>query len=279
MAGEESTGSASVEHKVKDTVPCNPGGFFCARMIGIPPKTVAAKIVKVQGELEAITPMGEMKVSATRTVRYITKHQIVDVVKPLMAKHGLACIYGGIDRIEILGTKTTYRGTPREEYTETKERFWIVFHLVDVDTGDWYSQSVPSDVSGIDSKNATIALAYGERGFLSEVFLVHSKELSAEEEEMLRDAYSPMSIAKNAGMEDLTNSLRIKAVSAVRKVTQAKFGAEVKRRGVQFTTLNPDDMNPEELMQAVLISMDLMNPDKAKAHLNDVLGNKEKDPE
>lgn len=242
-----------------------------------PSKAIAAKILQVQNAVAGLPPLGVMVLNG-RTAKYITKHQVVAAVKPAMAEAGLAVVFGGISLIQTLMKRSVWRNTtPRTEVIETKERYWIVYYLVDTEaegtgcsTADSYAQVIPADVTGTDSKNATVAMAYAERDFLANIFLIHSTESMTEEDERMSD-YSPGALAKNVTLDDTVNMMRIKVVRGIEKVSNAKFGAELKRKGLMFSSLNPDDMTPEELMQAFLVIADIINPDKAKSHLGDVV--------
>jgi hypothetical protein len=236
-----------------------------------PSKAIAAKILRVQTAISGLPPLGVMTING-RQAKYITKHQVVAAVKHPMGTEGLAAVFGGIVAVQTLMKRTIWRNTtPRTEAIETKERYWIVYHLIDVENdGEPYTQVIPADVTGTDSKNATVAMAYAERDFLANTFLVHSTESMTEEDERMSD-YTPQALAKNVTLDDTVNMMRIKVVKGIEKVSNAKFGAELKRKGLVLSSLNPDDMTPEELMQAFLVIADIINPDKAKSHLGDVV--------
>lgn len=236
-----------------------------------PSKAIAAKILRVQTAISGLPPLGVMTING-RQAKYITKHQVVAAVKDPMGTEGLAAVFGGIVAVQTLMKRSVWRNTtPRTEAIETKERFWIIYHLIDVENdGEPYTQVIPADVTGTDSKNATVAMAYAERDFLANTFLVHSTESMTEEDERMSD-YTPQALAKNVTLDDTVNMMRIKVVKGIEKVSNAKFGAELKRKGLVFSSLNPDDMTPEELMQAFLVIADIINPDKAKSHLGGVV--------
>ncbi len=233
-----------------------------------PPPEVATRILQIQSCLDAILPTGKMFIHGNE-IAYITKHQILNAVIPLMVEVGLACVYGGVHHVDTLEKRTVFVGNPRRESTYLKERLWVVYHLVDLDSGAKYSQMVPADVSGMDSKNATVALAFAERDFLSQIFMVRARGDSATMEEMNMNEISPMSVAKKLNMEGIRETLEIKANAAIHRVTRRKVDQEAKTQGVSFKA-NTGDMTDAELLQVIDICMELMNPSTVKTHLASV---------
>jgi len=233
-----------------------------------PPVEIALKVLKIQGKLGALLPSGVMNIHGNE-VRYITKHQVITALVPLMDEIGLACIFGGIHHVDTLDKRIAAVGSPRRQVTFLKERLWAVYHLIDVDTGAKYSQMVPADVSGMDAKNATVALAYGTRDFLAQIFMVRAKGDSASIEDFDMNEISPLSVAKNLDMAGIRDTLEIKALTGIHRVSRRKVDAEAKRRGVVVKT-SVDDMNSTELLEVIDICMELMNPSTAKDHLASV---------
>ena len=118
----------------------------------------------------------------------------------------------------------------------------------------------------MDSKNATVGLAFAERDFLSQIFMVRAIGDSATMEEMNMEDYSPLSVAKNLDMEGLHETLVLKARAAIHRVTRRKVDSEAKRRGISIKTTT-GDMNTQELLEVIDICMEIMNPSTAKHHL------------
>ncbi|MCD4707355.1 MAG: hypothetical protein K8S62_06430 [Candidatus Sabulitectum sp.] len=250
----------------------DPQGQFNA----VPPVEIATKVLQVQGRLGALFPSGVMNIRGNE-VKYITKHQVINALVPLMMDSGLVCIYGGIHHIDTLDKRTTLVGSPRREVTFLKERLWAVYHLVDVDTGAKYSQMIPADVSGMDAKNATVALAFGERDFLSQVFMIRAKGDAASVEDLQMEDYSPLSVARNLDMEGIRETLEIKATNAIHRVSRRKVDEEAQRRGITVQA-RTEEMNSTELMEVIDICMELMNPSSAKDHLASIGREKHNDP-
>ena len=250
----------------------DPQGQFNA----VPPVEIATKVLQVQGRLGALFPTGVMNIHGNE-IKYITKHQVINALVPLMMDAGLVCIYGGIHHIDTLDKRIAVVGSPRRQVTFLKERLWAVYHLVDVDTGAKYSQMIPADVSGMDAKNATVALAFGERDFLSQVFMIRAKGDSATMEDIGMTDYSPLSVARKLDMEGIRETLEIKANNAIHRVTRRKVDEEAKRRGVTVR-LRTEEMNSAELMEVIDICMELMNPSTAKEHLAGIGREKHHDP-
>jgi hypothetical protein len=243
------------------TVKPDPDNLFTSA----PPVEIARKILQIQGKLGALTPGGVMNMQG-RDISYISKHQVINAVIPLMVQAGLVCVYGGIHRIDTLEKRQAFIGSPRREVTFLKERIWPVYHLVDVDSGARYSQMVPADVAGMDAKNATVALAFGERDFLSQVFMIRAKGDAATAEEIQTTDYSPLSVARNLDMEGIRETLEIKAKNAIHRVSRRKVDEEARKRGITVQ-LRTEDMNSTELMEVIDICMEIMNPSTAKEHL------------
>lgn len=233
-----------------------------------PPTEVARRILEIQSSLDAFLPTGKMNIHGNE-ISYITKHQVINALIPLMVEVGLVCVYGGIHHIDTLEKRTVFMGSPRREYTYLKERLWVVYHLVDVESGEKYSQMVPADVSGMDAKNATVALAFAERDFLSQIFLVRARGDSVTMEEMNMNDYSPLSVAKNLDMEGIRETLEIKARAAIHRVTRRKVDQEARKQGITFNA-NTGDMTDSELLQVIDVCMEIMNPSTAKEHLASV---------
>jgi len=253
-----------VEPELPTIIP-DPEGLFEMT----PPVEVARKILQVQSKLKAIVPTGKMYLSG-HDVSYITKHQILGALNDLLVEAGLACIYGGIHHIQTLDKKTVYTGSPRRENTHIRERFFVTYHLTDVDSGKTYSSIVPADVAGYDSKSATVALAFAGRDFLSQIFLVREYDSNATTmEEAGMSDYSPMSVAKNLNMEDMKETLAIKANAAISRVTRRKVDAEARKRGVVIKPTT-SEMDTAELLQVIDLAMDLMNPSTAADHLKGI---------
>ncbi len=230
-----------------------------------PPVEIALKVLKIQGRLGALLPCGVMNIHGNE-VKYITKHQVITALIPIMADIGLVCIFGGIHHVDTLDRRIAVVGSPRRQVTFLKERLWAVYHLIDVDSGAKYSQMVPADVAGMDSKNATVALAYGTRDFLAQMFMVRAKGDSATIEDINMNDISPLSVAKNLDMAGIRDTLEIKAISGIHRVSRRKVDAEARRRGVIVKT-SVEDMNSTELLEIIDICMELMNPSTAKDHL------------
>ncbi len=241
-----------------------------------PPVEVATKVLQIQGKLGALLPTGVMNIHGNE-IKYITKHQVINALVPLMMETGLVCIYGGIHHIDTLDKRIAVVGSPRRQVTFLKERLWAVYHLVDVDTGAKYSQMIPADVSGIDAKNATVALAFGERDFLSQVFMIRAKGDEATIEDLSMTNYSPLSVARKLDMEGIRETLEIKATNAIGRVSRRKVDEEAKRRGVTVR-MRTEEMNSKELMEVIDICMELMNPSTAKDHLASIGKEKHHDP-
>lgn len=274
---KDSSTSESIVPLVSDIVEIpisrpDPKGLFDSA----PPVEIALKVLQVQGKLQALLPSGVMNIRGNE-VKYITKHQVINALVPLLMDSGLVCIYGGIHHIDTLDKRTTVVGSPRREVTFLKERLWAVYHLVDVDTGAKYSQMVPADVSGMDAKNATVALAFGERDFLSQIFMVRAKGDAASVEELEMEDYSPLSVARNLDMEGIRETLEIKARNAIHRVSRIRLDEEAKRRGVSVR-IPTEEMNSTELMEVIDICMELMNPSSAKEHLASIGREKHNDP-
>lgn len=250
----------------------DPTGQFDA----VPPVEIALKVLQVQGRLGSLFPSGVMNIRGNE-VKYITKHQVINALVPLMMDSGLVCIYGGIHHIDTLDKRLTMVGSPRREVTFLKERIWAVYHLVDVDTGAKYSQMIPADVSGMDAKNATVALAFGERDFLSQVFMIRAKGDSATMEDIQMTDFSPLSVARNLDMEGIHETLKIKARNAIQRVSRRRVDEEAKRRGVSVK-IPTEEMNSTELMEVIDICMELMNPSSAKEHLASIGKENHDDP-
>lgn len=271
------TKSESIEPVVSEIVEIpisrpDPKGQFDAA----PPVEIALKVLQVQGKLGALLPSGVMNIRGTE-VKYITKHQVINALVPLMMDSGLVCIYGGIHHIDTLDKRMTVIGSPRREVTFLKERLWAVYHLVDVDTGAKYSQMIPADVSGMDAKNATVALAFGERDFLSQIFMIRAKGDAASAEELQMEDYSPLSVARNLDMEGIRETLEIKATNAIHRVSRIRLDEESKRRGVSVR-IPIQEMNSTELLEIIDICMALMAPSTAKDHLASIGTEKHNDP-
>jgi len=245
------------------TITPDPDGIFEMT----PPVEVARKILQVQSKLKAIVPSGVMNIRGAE-IHYITKHQILHYLKDLLVEVGLACVYGGIHHIQTLDKKTIFTGSPRRESTHLRERFFVTYHLVDVDSGKAYSSIVPADVSGSDSKSATVALAFAGRDFLSQIFLVreHDSDAKTMEEAGMSSDYSPLSVAKNLNMDDMKETLAIKANAAISRVTRRKVDAEARKRGIVVKPTT-SEMDTSELLQVIDLAMDLMNPATAADHL------------
>ena len=241
-----------------------------------PPVEIATKILQVQGKLGALIPTGVMNIRGNE-VKYITKHQVINALIPLMMDAGLVCIYGGIHHIDTLEKRIAVVGSPRRQVTFMKERLWAVYHLVDVDTGAKYSQMIPADVSGMDAKNATVALAFGERDFLSQIFMIRVKGDSATMEDIQMTDFSPLSVARNLDMEGIHETLKIKARNAIHRVSRRRVDEEAKRRGVSVM-IPTEEMNSTELMEVIDICMELMNPSTAKEHLASIGRENHDDP-
>ena len=241
-----------------------------------PPVEIATKVLQVQGRLGALLPAGVMNIRGNE-IKYITKHQVINALVPLMMDAGLVCIYGGIHHIDTLDKRIAVVGSPRRQVTFLKERLWAVYHLVDVDTGAKYSQMIPADVSGMDAKNATVALAFGERDFLSQVFMIRAKGDAASVEDLQMEDYSPLSVARNLDMKGIRETLEIKATNAIHRVTRRKVDEEARRRGITVQTRS-EEMSSTELMEVIDICMELMNPSSAKEHLACIGREKHNDP-
>lgn len=252
------------ELKEAPTLLTDPGHRFDST----PPPEVANKILQIQSCLDAILPAGKMNIHGSE-VQYITKNQVLDALIHLMVETGLVCVYGGIHHVDTLDRRTVYMGNPRREYTYLKERLWVIYHLVELSSGAKYSQMIPADVAGMDSKNATVALAFAERDFLSQIFLVRARGDSATMEEMNMNEISPMSVAKKLSMKGLRETLLIKTSAAINRVTWRKVEREAKKQGITLKT-NTGDMSDPELLQVIDICMEIMNPSSAKSHLSAV---------
>jgi len=151
-----------------------------------------------------------------------------------------------------------------------RERFFVTYHLVDVDSGKAYSSIVPADVSGTDTKSATVALAFAGRDFLSQIFLVREYDSNATTmEEAGMSDYSPMSVAKNLDMNEMKETLAIKANAAISRVTRRKVDAEARKRGIVVKPTT-SEMETAELLQVIDLCMDLMNPSTAVDHLKGI---------
>ena len=238
------------------------------QFVSSPPAEVSRRILQIQSALDAILPTGRMFIHGSE-ISYITKHQVLNALIPLMVEVGLVCVYGGIHHIDTLDKRTVFMGNPRREYTYLKERLWVVYHLVELNSGAKYSQMVPADVAGMDSKNATVALAFAERDFLSQIFLVRARGDAATMEEVNMNDYSPMSVAKNLNMEGIRETLEIKANAAIHRVTRRRVDQEAKKQGITFKA-NTGDMTDSELLQVIDVCMEIMNPSTAKEHLASV---------
>ena len=230
-----------------------------------PPPEVATRILQIQSCLDAFVPSGTMHIHGNE-ISYITKHQILNAVIPLMVQVGLVCVYGGVHHVDTLDKRTVFIGNPRRESTYIKERLWVIYHLIDLDSGEKYSQIVPADVSGMDAKNATVALAFAERDFLSQIFMVRAIGDSATIEEMNMEEYSPMSVAKNLDMKALRETLEIKAKAAINRVSRRRVDQEARKQGITFQA-KTGDMTDAELLQVIDVCMEIMNPRTAKGHL------------
>ena len=237
----------------------------------VPPVEVARKILQVQSRLKAIVPSGILHIRGAE-IDYITKHQILHHLKDLLVEAGLACVYGGIHHIQTLDKRTVFTGSPRRENTHLRERFFVTYHLIDVESGKTYSSIIPADVSGYDAKAATIALAFAGRDFLSQIFLVreHDSNATTMEEAGMSD-YSPLNVAKKLDMSELRETLAIKANAAISKVTRRKVDAEARNRGIVIKPTT-SEMDATELMQLIDLCMDLMNPSTAADHLKGIAG-------
>jgi len=234
-----------------------------------PPAEIAKKILQIQGKLRPIVPGGEMHIHGN-TVNYISKPQVLNALVPLMAEAGLVCVFGGVHRVDTLDRRIAVIGNPRRQVTFLKERIWSVFHLIDIDSGERYSQMIPADVSGMDSKNATVALAFCERDFLSQVFLVRAKGDSASMEELQSEEnFTPLSVARNLDMEGIRETLEIKAKSAIQRVSRHKVDVEARKRGIVIPQ-RTEEMTSTELLEVLDLCMELMNPSTAQEHLADV---------
>lgn len=274
---KDSSASESIKPLIPDILEIpvsrpDPEGQFDAA----PPVEIALKVLQVQGKLGALSPSGVMNIHGNE-IKYITKHQVINALVPLMMDAGLVCIYGGIHHIDTLDKRIAVVGSPRRQVTFLKERLWAVYHLVDVDSGAKYSQMIPADVSGIDAKNATVALAFGERDFLSQMFMIRAKGDEATIEDLSMTDYSPLSVARKLDMEGIRETLEIKATNAIHRVTRRRVDEEAKRRGVTVR-MRTEEMNSTELMEVIDICMELMNPSTAKQHLASIGREKHHDP-
>lgn len=248
----------------------------CLQFSATPPVEIASKILSIQGKLGALVPGGVMSIHGN-DISYISKHQVINALIPLMVEAGLVCVYGGIHRIDTLEKRQVFIGNPRREATFMKERIWPVYHLIDIDSGARYSQMIPADVSGMDAKNATVALAFGERDFLSQVFMIRAKGDAASVEEIQMEDFSPLSVARNLDMEGIKETLEIKAKSAIQRVTRRKVDEKAHKRGI-IIQQRTEDMSSTELMEVIDICMELMNPTTAKEHLANVGRGMKHDP-
>ena len=228
---------------------------------------MARKIARIQSRIPALTPAGELvikKDSQTVKIPYLTKNQILDVTKPLMTDEKLACIYGGVDHVDTISRDGKLVGT----YVKGDvfiQRYWVFYHLIDLEGEDVYTQCITADIFGTHGSGTTIALAFAERDFLIQTFMIHSN-LDIQDDE----GYTSLDVAKKLDMEDLREVWEHKAIRAVHRVTRHKVDEEARKRGIAIPT-NLAGASVRDLIEVMDICMDIMYPSTAKDHLESVV--------
>jgi len=231
-----------------------------------PSLSMAKKIARIQSRIPPLTPAGELvitKDSKAVKIPYLTKNQVLDVTKPLMADENLACIYGGVDHVDTISKEGKIAGT----YVKGDvfiQRYWVFYHFVDLENDDVYTQCITADIFGTHGSGTTIALAFAERDILIQTFLIHSN-LDIQDDE----GYTSLDVAKKLDMEDLREVWEHKAVRAVHKITRHKVDEEAKKRGIAIP-VNLSGAPMRDLVEVMDICMEIMYPSTEKEHLQSV---------
>lgn len=217
------------------------------------------KQVRIIQETIGDIPMdGEMEING-QIIKYPTKNNVVGIIKRMLKLTDLNVMPVKLitHRIDSKITKDRYGGEHLDGLVILEE----IFKVVDTVTGysetySWLGESRYND------KGVTIASSFAIRDFYMHFFnITVDGDASYEDAELIRQATDKMT------KEGLTEVFYNKALHFVNKATMVKVKKEANRKGIKLDTWNMQEMEIEDLLTILDLSLSILNPDKAKADL------------
>ena len=217
------------------------------------------KQIRIVQETIGDIPMdGEMEIN-DQIIKYPTKNNVVRIVKDILKLTDLDItpVKLKVHHIDSKITKDKYGGEHIDGLVILEE----TFRVVDTVTGysgtySWLGESRHND------KGVTVASSFALRDFYIHFFnITVDGDASYEDAELIRQATDKMT------KEDLTAVFYNKALHFVNKATMVKVKKEAKRKGIKLDTWNMQEMEIEDLLAVLDLSLSVLNPDKAKLDL------------
>lgn len=206
--------------------------------------------------------------SATKIVPYITKNAILQAVQPLLKEYTMWMMLPDVECVDYKDARKMYKGRGEEEFMSlVKVRMKLGF--IDLETGYFEQTSFEGDAFTICGKGTTVALAFAQRDFLSQVFMISQEMPELEDGDrltMMEEELTPVF----ADSREANDALRIKAKQMCERASLTKVKDAAKRKGYRFTSESLDSMSEDDLLQVILTATDLLAPVSMKQELGSI---------
>ena len=213
----------------------------------------------IQNTIGDIAMDGEMEID-NNIIRYPTKNNVVRIIKgklTLLTDLSVTSIGLITHHIDCKITKDRYGGEHIGGLIILEETFRVVDTVTGYnETYTWLGESRHND------KGVTVASSYAIRDFYMHFFnITVDGDASYEDAELIRQATDKLT------KEGLAEVFYNKALHFVNKATMVKVKKEAKRKGIKLDTWNMQEMEIEDLLAIIDLSLSVLNPDKAKLDL------------
>lgn len=228
------------------------------------------KLASIGSSIGPMNPDGDLTVrrgSAIKLVPYITKNAIIEKVAPLLIINKMWMLLPNVISTEHRDVRKSPKGDG-SSMNLVKVRVELGF--IDLETGYSEKAVYEGDAFTISGKGTTVALAFAQRDFITQVFGISQEKLTDDErrermtilEEELPSAFSDDGQPNEA--------LRHKARQMCERASFAKIKSVAHRHGYRFSSEKVDSMSEEDLLQIILTGTDILSPTPMKEELGSI---------